>query len=101
MKYVKCAFVNSDDLPIKTEVINGYCVEEYFIEGVLTLNLFGFYMVEYPHPEAPDDARLTVTEKRSIFKVTPDDKLFLMVYSLLQSQKNMSQELGSKYSERK
>jgi hypothetical protein len=89
--YVKCAFVNSDELPVKTEVVEGYFVKEGR-DNKLELN--SYYRVHYPHPDAPNEAMLSVLEHRTICEVKPNDKHYPAIYMLFQAQKNVSQAIG-------
>lgn len=90
MEYITCAFVNSEHPPVLEERVQGYHVElRCGFKETSKLVLYGFFLLSYPHPEAPEHATIQVLEKRELLEVTETDKEWPSVYLLLQAQKNV------------
>lgn len=61
-QYIPCAFINSEDKPLKAS-------EPYGLHVSRTekgLSLHGFVDYQYPHPDAPDYAVITVTRSECL-----------------------------------
>lgn len=80
--YIPCAFINSFDSP---EKIGDW--ESFFVkQDGRYLVLSGARTYFYKHPEAPDEAFITVTRIEIIKKVKEKDKEYAALYMFLQSQ---------------
>ena len=58
--------------------------------GRVGLKLSGFVEKQYPHPEAPEHARLTVLVQESLLDVTEEDPRFAPLYLMLQAQNTVN-----------
>ena len=80
---VPCAFINTENKPIK--------VSEWLAFNVTKqedkLILFGTRRYEYPHPQAPEDANITVLVSEEITSARETDPKYSVLYTLMQAQK--------------
>jgi len=95
ISYVTCAFVNSDHPPVLEERVDGYHVEERIDDGRRCLVLSVFWLVSYPHPDAPDFVRLQVLEKREMYRAKESDSEWPALYMLWQAQRNTKSRVES------
>lgn len=85
MTFIPCAFVNSENPPVKQIHHDGYNVTQDGDELVL----WGFYDVYYPHPQTPENATLQVLERRELLRIQSNDSRYPALFLLLNAQKNV------------
>lgn len=83
MNYIPCAFINSFDKPERIGDWEGFFVKQ---DG-RKLILSGARTYFYKHPEAPDEALITVLRVDQIKVVKEQDKEYAALYMFLQSQR--------------
>jgi hypothetical protein len=78
-----CAYINSYESPISKGNWLSFSVRQRDDELVLS----GTRRYEYPHPQAPEYARLTVLVDEDIISCKSSDEGYGVLYGLLMSQK--------------
>ena len=82
----QCVFVNTDQSPIATETISHFVKFELFNSK---LQLFVVEEIQYPHPEAPDHATVTVVRSRLIHTAAKTDPAYPALYNLMIAQQGI------------
>ncbi len=87
MNYITCAFINSDTPPVKESEYTHFRVTQNYDKE---LTLSGMRTYYYPHPDAPEDAYITVEiDEVIINNVKISDTEYAALYLLLQAQNNI------------
>jgi hypothetical protein len=89
IRFVDCAFINSNQPPAIEERQKGYHVElEEGLDG-RKLVIYGFFLRKYPHPEAPEHATIQVLVQRIIEQVKESDPNWSAAYLLYNAEENL------------
>ena len=89
MNYIPCSFINTEGGPEKISDWEGFFVKERGRE----LELYGTRTYFYKHPEAPDEAFITVSITKMIKKVKEGDRGYAALFIFLQTQKIVINDL--------